>query len=82
MIIHVLEDRKQKWAESVLISLFANTTQHTMGAPNITMEPYINSGMGWVRGNHWNDLAIEEEHDAVRGEPVDISNRRDPLFNY
>jgi len=82
MIIHVLEDRKQKWAESGLISLFANTIRHTMGAINITMERYINPGMGGVRANHWNDLAIEEEHDTVRGEPVDIPNRRDPLFNY
>ena len=38
MIIHVLEDRKQKCVESGLISLFANTIRHTMGAPNITME--------------------------------------------
>jgi len=46
IIIHVLEDRKQKWAESRLISLFANTTRHTIGAPNITMDRYINPGIG------------------------------------
>ena len=38
--------------------------------------------MGWVRANHWNDLAFEEERDAGRGDPIDIPNRRDPLFNY
>ena len=82
MIIHVLEDRKQKWAESELISLFANTTRQNMGASSITMECYINPEMEGVRANHWNDLAIKEERDAVCSEPVDIPNRRDPLFNY
>jgi len=53
-----------------------------MGAPIILMEGYINPGMGGVRANHWNDLGIEEERDAVRGEPVDIPNRWDVLFNY
>jgi len=53
-----------------------------MGAPNITIECYINPGMEGVCANHWNDLAIWEERDAVRGDAVDIPNRRDKLFNY
>lgn len=77
MIIHILDERKQKLAESGLINLFANTIPYTMGASNITIEGHINPGMGGVRANYWNDLVIDEEGDAVPGEPADIPNRRD-----
>jgi hypothetical protein len=81
MLIHVLQQRRQRWAESGLINLFAHTTRHTMNTPSVNMELFINAGMAGVRANRWNDLVVDEREDRIPGTTRDADMDPDPTWD-
>lgn len=81
MLIHVLEHRRQRWAESGLINKFAHTTRHTMNAENVDMEMFYNAGTAGFRANRWVDLVVSEREDRILGTPKDSTRAADPFWD-
>ncbi|KAF8433849.1 hypothetical protein BGX38DRAFT_1221702 [Terfezia claveryi] len=72
MLIHVLENHRQQWATSGLYNELATTIDLIMDKPEVTMEPFANTGMGGVRANYFPDLDMDEHSDRVRSQPVGV----------